>query len=106
MEGYKSRDFGYDFGMSTALEIAKTAKDAFIRSQLIESSERVSALHEIRRALQAQKMDILAANAQDLQVCLPMTKLFYLKKVGRPARSRCRAHVRIFAEATGLGQRR
>ncbi|TBU46760.1 gamma-glutamyl phosphate reductase [Dichomitus squalens] len=53
--------------MSDATEIAKAAKTAFETSQLIPSSERVQALHEIRRELEAAKDEILAANRQDLE---------------------------------------
>lgn len=50
-----------------AEEIAKAAKDAFEASQLISSSERVKALHEIRRELEAVKTAILGANKKDLE---------------------------------------
>ncbi|KAJ6620663.1 glutamate-5-semialdehyde dehydrogenase [Mycena sp. CBHHK59/15] len=53
--------------MSSAEEIAKVAKAAFEDSQLIESAERVNALHEIRKALAANKTEILAANREDLK---------------------------------------
>ncbi|CAK5267309.1 unnamed protein product [Mycena citricolor] len=53
--------------MSTAEEIAKAAKIAFEDSQLVASSERVNALHHIRRALESCKAEILAANKEDLQ---------------------------------------
>jgi glutamate-5-semialdehyde dehydrogenase len=55
--------------MSSAEDIAKTAKAAFESSQLVPGEERVVALHAIRRALEARKDEILAANKKDLQVC-------------------------------------
>jgi glutamate-5-semialdehyde dehydrogenase len=54
---------------SNAEDIAKLAKAAFQNSQLIPSSERVTALHAIRAELHAAKETILAANHEDLQVC-------------------------------------
>ncbi|KAJ6592324.1 gamma-glutamyl phosphate reductase [Mycena vulgaris] len=53
--------------MSSAEEIAKSAKSAFEDSQLIPSAERVNALHHIRKALESNKTEILAANREDLQ---------------------------------------
>lgn len=53
---------------NSAESIARAAKAAFEASQLIPSSERVLALHEIRKELEAAKEDILAANKQDLEV--------------------------------------
>ncbi|KAI0734040.1 gamma-glutamyl phosphate reductase [Fomitopsis betulina] len=50
-----------------ATGIAKAAKAAFEASQLIASSERVRALHEIRDQLVSAKADILAANKRDLE---------------------------------------
>ena len=52
-----------------AESIAKTAKQAFESSQLIPSSERVSALKAIVEALNNAKAGILAANKEDLEVC-------------------------------------
>ncbi|KAF8637608.1 hypothetical protein AX17_002677 [Amanita inopinata Kibby_2008] len=52
---------------SHAVDIAKAAKSAFEASQLIDSSERVKALHAIRSELQSRKTEILAANVEDLQ---------------------------------------
>ncbi|KAI0349538.1 gamma-glutamyl phosphate reductase [Trametes cingulata] len=52
---------------SGAESIAKAAKAAFEASQLIPSSERVKALQEIRRELEAAKDAILAANRADLE---------------------------------------
>ena len=60
--------------MSSAEEIAKAAKSAFEKSQLVPGSERVSALHAIRRELEAHKDEILAANAEDVKVS---EKLFH-----------------------------
>ena len=53
----------------SAKVIAKAAKTAFESSQLIPSSERVKALHEIRKQLENAKEDILEANKRDLEVC-------------------------------------
>ncbi|KAJ7097274.1 gamma-glutamyl phosphate reductase [Mycena belliarum] len=53
--------------MSAAEEIAKLAKSAFEDSQLVASAERVNALHHIRKALESNKSQILAANREDLQ---------------------------------------
>ncbi|KAE9399914.1 gamma-glutamyl phosphate reductase [Gymnopus androsaceus JB14] len=50
-----------------AHDIAKAAKTAFQDSQLIPSSERVNALHEIRKSLEANKAEIIKANAEDLK---------------------------------------
>jgi gamma-glutamyl phosphate reductase len=55
---------------SVAHDIAKAAKSAFETSQLIPSSERITALHAIRQSLEENKADILAANGQDLSVDL------------------------------------
>lgn len=52
-------------------EIAKAAKTAFEASQLIPASERVIALESIRKQLDLDKAEILAANAEDLKVCPP-----------------------------------
>ena len=54
--------------MSSAEDIAKAAKSAFEDSQLIPSAERVNALRHIRRALESNKAEILAANREDLKV--------------------------------------
>ncbi|KAJ7210455.1 gamma-glutamyl phosphate reductase [Mycena pura] len=53
--------------MSSAEDIAKAAKSAFEDSQLISSAERVNALRHIRRALESNKAEILAANREDLK---------------------------------------
>ena len=53
---------------SSAEQIAQEAKAAFQASQLLRESERVRALHEIQRELQARKDSILAANKEDLAV--------------------------------------
>lgn len=56
-----------------AHDIAKAAKIAFQAAQLISSSERVVALHEIRKSLEAHKAEIIRANEEDLRVCrLPL----------------------------------
>ena len=54
----------------SATSIAKAAKAAFEASQLIASSERVRALHELREELVSAKADVLAANRRDLEVHL------------------------------------
>jgi len=51
-------------------EIARSAKAAFQESQLLPSSERINALLAIRKQLELQKSDILAANVEDLKVCV------------------------------------
>ncbi|KAJ3481894.1 hypothetical protein NLI96_g7347 [Meripilus lineatus] len=51
---------------SPATAIAKAAKSAFEASQLIPSSERVKALHEIKQELENAKEEILEANRKDL----------------------------------------
>lgn len=48
-------------------EVAKAAKAAFEQSQLIPSSERISALQAIHGQLKAQKAEILLANEEDLK---------------------------------------
>ncbi|KAJ7148387.1 gamma-glutamyl phosphate reductase [Mycena crocata] len=53
--------------MSNAEEIAKAAKSAFEDSQLTSSTERVNALQHIRKALAANKTEILTANKEDLK---------------------------------------
>ncbi|KAF6761536.1 gamma-glutamyl phosphate reductase [Ephemerocybe angulata] len=53
--------------MSSAEEIARGAKAAFEKSQLVPASERINALHVIRRELEAHKAEILAANVEDLK---------------------------------------
>ncbi len=53
---------------SVAESIAKVAKASFEASQLISSSERIKALQEIRRELEAAKDAILAANRLDIEV--------------------------------------
>ncbi|KAJ7625648.1 gamma-glutamyl phosphate reductase [Roridomyces roridus] len=53
--------------MSSAEEIAKAAKTAFEESQLIPSTERVTALQRIHVALQSNRAEILAANREDLK---------------------------------------
>ena len=53
---------------SHALTIAEAAKVAFEMSQVVPASERVNALHEIKKELAARKDAIFAANRADLQV--------------------------------------
>ena len=48
--------------------VARTAKEAFVASQLVRSSERIKALKTIRQELERAKQTILAANAEDLKV--------------------------------------
>lgn len=60
-------------GSNPALTIAKAAKAGFQASQLIPASERVVALHEIRKELEAAKQDILAANKKDLEVRISLS---------------------------------
>lgn len=55
---------------SSAYDIAKSAKTAFEASQLISSDDRVKALHEIHKALTANKDEILVANKEDVNVRL------------------------------------
>lgn len=78
--------------MSSAVDIAKTAKAAFEASQLIPSDQRVIALHAIKQALEAKKEDILSANKEDLQVGFFVkeflsTLLKYYVLLGRTDRS-------------------
>ena len=55
--------------MSLSAEtIAQTAKAAFQASQLINTTERIGALHEIRKELEANKDSILRANGEDMAV--------------------------------------
>ena len=55
-------------GLDDARDIAQAAKAAFQTSQLVSSAERVKALHEIRKELEASKVEILAANTKDLEL--------------------------------------
>lgn len=56
-------------GPSNAAEsIARAAKTAFEASQLIPPEERVRALHEICKELEAAKENVLMANRRDLEV--------------------------------------
>ena len=99
--------------MAIAVDIAEAAKSAFEVSQLIPADERVNALHVIREELESLKDEILAANSEDLRVCLsdndlnigPFIHACTLTK-GCPSRGRCGSHVRITAQAARLGQRR
>lgn len=72
---------------STAMsseEIAKAAKDAFEASRLIPSAERVAALESIRQQLELQKAEILAANAEDLKVCVRTAHISPSSQQSRP----------------------
>ena len=51
-----------------AEHIARAAKAAFEASQLVPSSERVKALYEIRKELEASKLEVLEANRRDMEV--------------------------------------
>jgi hypothetical protein len=62
--------------MSSAEEIARAAKLAFETSQLTAATERVCALRHIKQKLEANKSEILAANAMDLEVQHPSTRLW------------------------------
>jgi glutamate-5-semialdehyde dehydrogenase len=50
-------------------EIARSVKAAFQESQLLPSSERITALLAIQKQLELRKSEILAANVEDLKVC-------------------------------------
>lgn len=52
----------------SAEQVARTAKEAFDASQLLESSERHAALLALKRALTDAKEEILQANRQDIEV--------------------------------------
>ena len=77
---------------SAAEAIAKAAKNAFEASQLIPTSERVRALHEIRNELEASKASILAANKEDMDVglaqCPQICSIAEFSHVTRQPRSR------------------
>ena len=99
--------------MASAVELAKAAKSAFEASQLIPADERVEALHVIREELESLKAEILAANSEDLRVCLSDNDLNIGRFIhactltkGCPSRGRCGSHVRITAQAARLGQSR
>ncbi|KAI0929741.1 hypothetical protein AcW1_006989 [Taiwanofungus camphoratus] len=51
-----------------AESIAEAAKKAFQASQLIPTTERINALHELRKELVTAKDEILSANRKDLEV--------------------------------------
>ena len=53
---------------SNPVDIAKRAKAAFETSQLIDSSERVKALHLIKDELELLKNEIQDANKADMEV--------------------------------------
>lgn len=52
----------------TAGQVARTAKEAFDASQLLDSSERHTALLALKQALTDAKEEILQANRQDIEV--------------------------------------
>ncbi|KAF9499343.1 glutamate-5-semialdehyde dehydrogenase [Pleurotus eryngii] len=54
----------------SAVEIARAAKSAFNKSQIISASERINALSEIKNQLESMKDAVLAANADDLRAAL------------------------------------
>lgn len=58
-------------------EIARSAKTAFQHSQLQPSSERIHALLAIRNQLELRKSDILAANVEDLKVCVSIDRSLF-----------------------------
>lgn len=89
--------------MSSSEEIAKAAKLAFEESQLFPSAERVNALQLIRKELDLRKADILAANAEDLKVCLTPTssrRTLIDTYPGCAGGGRCRPYVSIYDEPT------
>ena len=58
-------------GSDPAKGIAKAAKVAFEASQLVQSSDRIKALHFIREELESAKQDIFVANKSDVEVRIP-----------------------------------
>ncbi len=52
----------------SAVEIAKAAKESFDASQLLDASERHTALVALQEALTTHKQAILDANKQDIEV--------------------------------------
>ncbi|KAI0279963.1 hypothetical protein BGY98DRAFT_966678, partial [Russula aff. rugulosa BPL654] len=81
--------------MSLSAEtIAQTAKAAFEASQLISTTERTRALHEIRKELEASKDSILRANGEDMAVrCAlsPLSHTYFKKKLEVVDRCSCAA---------------
>lgn len=61
-------------------EIAKKAKAAFEASQLVSALERINALRAIRNELEARKEEILAANREDLDVCIIPFSVLFLRR--------------------------
>ena len=49
--------------------IARSAREAFEASQLVDVSERNIALSAIRRVLEEHKAEVLDANKKDMEVC-------------------------------------
>ena len=77
--------------VSAAETIARDAKAAFEASQLIEGSERVRALHEIKKELESSKDAILSANKEDLAVRKVGAPSFLLADALRPRQPRLRS---------------
>lgn len=65
--------------MSTAEAIARLARTAYDASQLVDTNERVLALKAISAAISLHKVEILQANARDLEVrsALPTSSSSY-----------------------------
>lgn len=55
--------------MSGAEQVARTAKESFDASQLLDSAERHKALIALKDALTMHKDEILKANRLDIEVC-------------------------------------
>lgn len=64
-----SRDIADLVLINMAEQIARTAKEAFDASQLLDATERHLALVALKDALTTYKERILAANVQDIEVC-------------------------------------
>ena len=99
--------------MGDAVSIAKAAKAAFQTSQLVPSSERVQALHEIRKELEVAKDTILAANKLDLEVRVVIFYCAVFRVIDRcfgilgcPKGGGCWTHVQLPAKEVGSQQRR
>ena len=65
--------------------VAKAAKDAFDAAQRLDNAaaERVKALALVKEALTAAKGEILAANANDMDVCIRHLEALFLAQLGR-----------------------
>lgn len=101
------KNFVLDHSEATVMdseEIARTAKAAFQVSQLLPSSERINALLAIRKRLELQKSEILAANVEDLKVRVLYNLFFFFvmsdrtSVLGCSSRGGCWSHVRILAK--------